>query len=131
MSFTDHLHNKYIIRALFLLHHNKMLFQSQLDSKLACNIYKQKTALITEWEVQKQFQPVKILLQHLWLVVRQFFLFRWSRGSLENRFLRKQFLESDLAENFTTNVVRAVDSILKFLDFFLLWLKRYSLISFN
>jgi len=48
---------------------------------------------------------------------------------LEGRFLKGKFLESDLAENFIIDVAQALESILEFLDFFLISLERYSLIT--
>jgi hypothetical protein len=50
-------------------------------------------------------------------------------GSLESQFLRVKFFVSDLAENFIIDVAQALESILEFLDFYLLRLKRYSLIT--
>ena len=42
----------------------------------------------------------------------------------------RNFFESDLAENFTIGASRDVESILKFSDFFLIPLGRYSLITY-
>jgi hypothetical protein len=50
-------------------------------------------------------------------------------GSLEGQFLWEKFSESDLAENFTIDVAWTPESILKVLDFFLIWLVRYSIIT--
>ena len=45
-------------------------------------------------------------------------------------FYGENFSNSIFAENFTIDVARAVEPILKVPDFFLIWLKRYSLITF-
>jgi hypothetical protein len=50
-----------------------------------------------------------------------------DRASIGSVFMRK-ILKSDLAENFTIDVVRVLEPILEFLDFFLISLQRYSLI---
>jgi hypothetical protein len=63
------------------------------------------------------------------MIIREKILFPDLIESIESQFLCEKFLESDLAENFTIYVARALESTLTFLDFFLIWLERYSLIT--
>ena len=55
-----------------------------------------------------------------------FALFRVSRKPVFGR----NFLESNLAENFTIYVAHVLGPILKFSDLFLIWFMRYLLITF-
>jgi hypothetical protein len=58
------------------------------------------------------------------------FVPRFDRISKQNRLLIGNFVEFDLDENVTIDVVTIVESIQKLSDLLLLWLQRYSLINF-
>jgi hypothetical protein len=58
------------------------------------------------------------------------FVPRLDRISKKNRLLIGNFVEFDLTENVTIDVVSIVKSIQKLSDFLFVWLERYSLINF-
>jgi hypothetical protein len=88
-------------------------------------IRKRKNTLITKWEVQNQSKKVRILPQNRKMIIRQKLLCP-NLIVLESQFLWEKFFAFDPAENFIIDVPHALESILTFLDFCLLWLERYT-----
>jgi len=73
---------------------------------------------------------VQIVTHSLQIIIRQHFSFVYFTRAVGGPVFGRNFFESDLAENFTIDAARDVESIMKFSGFFLAPLGRYLLITY-